>query len=90
MNRETKQTALDIFIERLRYLGYLNNENYDTPQVFQEIIQAKEMEKEQIGYSKKDVLKAGELGEINHIDTKHIVSYLDEAKQHNETYGGNK
>ena len=52
--------------------------------------QAKEMEKEQIGYTKEDVLTAGEMGEINTHDTKHIVSYLDEAKQFNETYGGNK
>jgi len=50
------------------------------------INQAKEMEKEQMGYTKEDVLKAGEMGEINHHDTKHIVSYLDEAKQYNETF----
>jgi hypothetical protein len=42
-----------------------------------------EIEKEQIGYSKEDVLKAAEIGEINHIDSKHIVSLLDEAKQLN-------
>ena len=51
-----------------------------------EIRKAKEMEKEQMAYSKEDVLKAGEMGEINHLDTKHIVSYLDEAKQYNETF----
>jgi hypothetical protein len=51
---------------------------------------AKEMEKEQIGYTKQDVIKAGEMGEINYLDTLHIVTYLDEAKQFNETYGGNK
>ena len=50
--------------------------------------QAKEKEKEQRGYTKEDVLKAGEMGEINHHDTKHIVSYLDEARDFNETYGG--
>jgi hypothetical protein len=49
--------------------------------------QAKEKEKEQRGYTKEDVLKAGEMGEINHHDTKHIVSYLDEARDFNETYG---
>ena len=49
-----------------------------------------EKEKEQRGYTKEDVLKAGEMGEINHHDTKHIVSYLDEARDFNETYGGNK
>lgn len=30
-------------------------------------------------YSKKEILKAGELGEINMIDVKHLVSLLDEA-----------
>jgi len=52
------------------------------------IEQAKEMEKKQRGYTKEDVLKAGEMGEINHYDTKHIVKCLDEAKEFNETYGG--
>jgi hypothetical protein len=42
-----------------------------------------EIEKEQIGYSKLDVLKAAEIGEINLIDAKHIVSLLDEAKKIN-------
>jgi len=42
-----------------------------------------DIEKEQIGYSKEDVLKAAEIGEINHIDAKHIVSLLDEAKKIN-------
>jgi vacuolar-type H+-ATPase subunit H len=32
-------------------------------------------------YTKDDVLKAGEIGEINHHDYKHIVSLLDEAKK---------
>ena len=45
--------------------------------------QAKQMEKEQRGYSKEDVLKAGEIGEINHHDYKHIVSLLDKAKEIN-------
>jgi len=51
------------------------------------INKAKEMEKEQMGYTKEDVLMAGFIGEINHFDTKHIVSLLDEAKQYNETHG---
>jgi len=42
-----------------------------------------EIEKEQIGYSKEDVLKAAEICEINIIDAKHIVSLLDEAKKIN-------
>lgn len=49
-----------------------------------------ELEKEQQGYSKADVIKAGEMGEINHHDVNHIISYLDEAKEFNKTYGGNK
>ena len=47
------------------------------------IEKAKAMEKEQCGYSKEDVLKAGEIGEINHHDYKHIVSLLDEAREIN-------
>ena len=35
-------------------------------------------------YTKEDVLKAGEIGEINHHDYKHIVSLLDEAKELNK------
>jgi hypothetical protein len=35
-------------------------------------------------YTKEDVLKAGEIGEINHHDYKHIVSLLDEARKLNK------
>jgi len=80
-----KQTAVDWLIDK--HFGGIEN---CTPDFRNHIKQAKEMEKEQIGYSKEDVLTAGEMGEINTYDTKHIVSYLDEAKQFNETYGGNK
>ena len=80
MSNETKKTAVDIFIERLRYLGYLNNENYDTPQVFQEIIKAKEMEKEQI-------IEFGELVWKNLLRSDKIMKSRD---VYNETYGGNK
>lgn len=41
-------------------------------------------------YTKEDIIKAGEMGEINHHDTEHIVSYLDEAKQYNETFNTNE
>lgn len=44
------------------------------------------LDRDQIRYTKEDVLKAGEMGEINHHDTEHIISYLDEAKQYNETF----
>jgi hypothetical protein len=42
-----------------------------------------EIEKEQIGYSKEDVLKAAEIGEVNLVDAAHIISLLDEAKRLN-------
>lgn len=32
-------------------------------------------------YTKEDVLIAGEIGEINHYDYKHIVSLLEEARK---------
>jgi len=41
-------------------------------------------------YTKEDVLKAGEIGEINHFDYKHIVSLLDEAKAINKLLKKNK
>ena len=83
-----QQTAVDWLIQELSKkrdygLGfYLEHKD--------EIIKAKEMEKEQIGYTKTDVIKAGEMGEINYLDTLHITTYLDEAKKFNETQGGNK
>jgi hypothetical protein len=78
------QTAVD-FIK-------LKVEEYGDPDMcqitwkeFDSIIeQAKEMEKQQIGYTKEDILLAGKLGEINHHDTKHIVSWIDEAKEINK------
>jgi ABC-type Na+ transport system ATPase subunit NatA len=75
-----KQTAVEFLMEKLFYPSTTVQEK------IQWFEQAKEMEKEQIGYTKEDVLKAGEMGEINHHDTKHIVSYLDEAKHYNETF----
>lgn len=41
-------------------------------------------------YTKEDVLKAGEIGEINHHDYKHIASLLDEAKAINQSLKNNK
>ena len=78
-----KQTAVEWqHIELSKFL-YGKSEFTDANDI---LIKAKEMEKEQMGYTKEDVLKAGEMGEINHHDTKHIVSYLNEAKQYNETF----
>jgi RNA polymerase-interacting CarD/CdnL/TRCF family regulator len=88
MTNETKQTAVEWYsgrvhdIERLLKLGAISITEY-YEELTKAVQQAKEMEKEQIGYSKEDVLTAGEMGEINTHDTKHIVSYLDEAKQFN-------
>lgn len=31
-------------------------------------------------YSKKEILKAAEIGQVSMIDAKHIISLLDEAK----------
>ena len=77
-----KQTAVDWLADNLHYL---HSTKWDDI-----LEQAKEMEKEQMGYTKEDVLKAGEMGEINHHDTKHIVSYLYEAKQYNEIFNTNE
>ena len=92
-----KQTAVEWLVEQLVELdkqldGRRKNDDatvlkLNPTKLFE---QAKEMEKEQMGYTKEDVLKAGEMGEINHHDTKHIVSYLDEAKQYNETFNLNE
>jgi hypothetical protein len=93
-----KKTALDILFDQIKLkadsipINTADNRKVKGAYVdcLMLIREAKKMEKEQIGYTKEDVLKAGEMGEINHHDTKHIVSYLDEAKHYNETYGGNK
>ena len=91
MTNNKQITAIEWLIDQMFKQGYFDG---NKPLTFTNLDhlqqQAKEMEKEQIGYSKEDVLTAGEMGEINTYDTKHIVSYLDEAKQFNETYGGNK
>jgi hypothetical protein len=73
-----KQTAVEWLYERFLSAGYAVNSEWKK--------QAKEMEKEQMGYTKEDVLRAGEMGEICYLDTEHIVSYLDEAKHYNETF----
>ena len=86
MKNEKKQTAVEYLIHHIRQDVFVHSKSTkEWNQVFQ---QAKKMDKEQRGYTKEDVLKAGEMGEINHHDTKHIVTYLDEAKEFNETYGG--
>jgi hypothetical protein len=44
-----------------------------------------EIENKQKVYSVDDIIIAGEIGEINHHDVNHIVSYLDEAKMINNS-----
>jgi len=68
-----QQTAVE-WLQSLHKKGILIEKSFEM---------AKEMEKEQLGYSKEDVLKAGEIGEINHHDYKHIVSLLDKAREIN-------
>jgi len=87
MSNDKQQTAVEWqYIELSKFLTGFSEFTHKSDI----LIKAKEMEKEQIGYTKQDVIKAGEMGEINYLDTLHIVTYLDEAKQFNETYGGNK
>lgn len=90
MTTNNQKSAVDWLIEQL-------NGGYNIPTLFstyqqinisipKELVEkAKAMEEQQRGYTKEDVLKAGEMGEINHHDTKHIVSYLDEAREINLT-----
>jgi hypothetical protein len=89
-----KQTAVEWLIEKIKEARRMCDDSSMEMDIWHTLDvlietgkQAKAMEKEQIGYTKEDVLTAGEMGEINTFDTKHIVSYLDEAKQFNETYG---
>ena len=54
-------------------------------ELFEQAKQMHKLEQENL-YTKEDVLKAGEIGEINHFDYKHIVSLLDEAKAINKSF----
>jgi hypothetical protein len=74
-----QQTAVEWLIHQLN----TRQKPLDNSQIDELFEQAKEMEKDQRGYSKEDVLKAGEIGEINHHDYKHIVSLLDKAREIN-------
>lgn len=76
-----KQTAVEWLVEQIR--SDQNQKALSAREWMQVIEQAKQKEKEQMGYSKEDVLKAGEIGEINHHDYKHIVKLLDEAREIN-------
>jgi len=77
-----KQTAVE-FLQEALSIHFTHEQEMQFIGLFN---QALDMEKEQIGYTKEDVLKAGEIGEINHYDYKHIVSLLDEAKEYNNKF----
>jgi len=81
-------TAVEWLVDQLECFGNKHELQMSWDTVDELLNQAKAMEKQERGYTKEDVLTAGEMGEINTYDTKHIVSYLDEAKQFNETFGG--
>ena len=82
-----QQTAVEWLVNELLFIQNLKEgeitESNKGILTTSTIEQAKQMEKEQMGYSKEDVLKAGEIGEINHHDYKHIVKLLDEAREIN-------
>jgi hypothetical protein len=70
--------------------GYAQNfsqEYENAEQYYQETFKGGEIEtfKLEALYTKEDVLKAGEIGEINHYDYKYIVSLLDEARVINKS-----
>jgi len=81
-------TAVEWLVDQLECFSNKHELQMSWDTVDELLNQAKAMEKQERGYTKEDVLTAGEMGEINTYDTKHIVSYLDEAKQFNETFGG--
>ena len=72
-----KQTAVEWLFDQIPLEWTIKRSGCEALQI------ALQMEKEQMGYSKEDVLKAGEIGEINHHDYKHIVKLLDEAREIN-------
>jgi hypothetical protein len=78
-----KQTAVEWLQQALEDTILTHEQIMQTIGLFE---QAKEMEQGQMGYTKADVIKAGEMGEICYLDTEHIVSYLDEAKHRNKTF----
>jgi hypothetical protein len=84
MSNEIKQTAVEKFIEKLRKLAYLNNENYDTPQILEVIREAKEMEKEQMIKFARFVLYEAKP------TWDGVTTELTVEQYYNANYGGNK
>ena len=75
-----KQTAVEWLIEKLKSQGLLIGE----PNNLVAVREAKEMEKQQQGYSKEEVLKAQQaiLGNIKDAlqDENYIINYLKQFK----------
>jgi hypothetical protein len=79
------QTSIEWFYEQLDSLLELYpSEWVELGKLFHKAKEMHKQEQENL-YTKEDVLKAGEIGEINHFDYKHIVSLLDEAKAINKS-----
>ena len=77
-NKETLEEAAN----RLLYSKYPYHPPQDSGYWKDMFLEGAKWQAERM-YTKEDVLKAGEIGEINHHDYKHIVSLLDEAKKIN-------
>jgi hypothetical protein len=77
------QTSIEWLLEKIEQKNGTEFSSY----YVEFIEQAKKMHKQETEtlYTKEDVLKAGEIGEVNHFDYKHIVSLLDEAKAINKS-----
>jgi hypothetical protein len=77
-------TSIEWIIEQIKSTEWQDKFIWHKEDIFE---QAKEMHKQETEtlYTKEDVLKAGEIGEVNHFDYKHIVSLLDEAKAINKS-----
>lgn len=104
MNNETKQTAVEKFIEKLRELGYLGIDY--SPELLKAIEQAKEMEKERLAETWIAALEYGitnlksfnnltseeafEYGITNLKDFNNLTSEEEFEQYYENTYGGNK
>ena len=82
------QTSIEWLVKSLSDRMYIHCPDFGHTIIDKLVEQAKEMHKleQENLYTKEDVLKAGEIGEINHFDYKHIVSLLDEAKAINKSF----
>ena len=78
---ENKETIEDAAVNSWCYYEHVEDYLYST--TYRNGFKAGAKWQAEKMYTKDDVLRAGEIGEINHHDYKHIVSLLDEAKKIN-------